>query len=417
MHILFLSSWFPYPPDNGSRLRVFNLIKHLSQEHTLTLLAFSHAGRVGEDRIRAMARYCAAVEAVPLPPFDPNSLRSIVGFLSCQPRSLVARHSERMADLVGVTIEKHPFSLVIASEMTTVPYVAALAGVPKVFEDLELTVLREKYTSQLDVFHRLRYGLMWWKTARFVSHLLGRFDGCTVVSEQELDNVLAILPDCSNVAVIPNGVDLASYGDDFGAPEPNTLIFPGALTYDVNFDAADFFLREVFPRIKARLPDAVIRITGRTDGVPIELLPLDRGVVLTGYLDDVRPAIARSWACVVPLRLGSGTRLKILEAMALGTPVITTRKGGEGLAVTHGEHLLIAEDAEDFARCVVALLHNPDLRDRLSANGRRLVEARYAWAQIGNHFDRFLADVVQDHSQARPYRVRGQWERSREVSR
>jgi sugar transferase (PEP-CTERM/EpsH1 system associated) len=394
--VLFLSSWFPYPPDNGSRIRIFNLIKQLSKEHDITLLSFARDGEVAEERLRMMRQYCSTVQAVPLAPFRPTSLRSILGLFSPRPRSFVDTYSQRMQRLVERAGKEQDFSVVIASEIATAPYAVTLEGLPRILEELQLAAFWEQYTSQSRVGRRLRYGLMWWKTRRFTAHLLRQFDGCTVASQQEQANVLSIVPNCRHVVVVPNGVDLDRYKGRLGTPEPGALVFPGALTYSANFDAMAFFLHQIFPLVKARWPEVVLRITGKTNGVPVDRLPLDERVILTGYLDDVRPAVAQSWACVVPLRVGGGTRLKILEAMALGTPVVSTSKGAEGLEATHGEDILIADTPAEFADAVLRLLDDRALRASLAANGRRLVESRYGWKVIGEKLDQLLRRVVKE---------------------
>jgi glycosyltransferase involved in cell wall biosynthesis len=195
--------------------------------------------------------------------------------------------------------------------------------------------------------------------------------------------------------VVPNGIDLDFYSGHFGTPESGSLIFPGALTYQANFDAMDFFLRRVFPSVKAKCPEVTLRITGRTDEVPVERLPLSERVTLTGYLDDIRPYVTQSWACVVPLRVGGGTRLKVLEAMALGTPVVSTSKGAEGLEVTHGEDILIADTPAEFADAVLRLLDDGALRAKLATNGRRLVEKYYSWETCARKLEQLLYQVVQ----------------------
>jgi glycosyltransferase involved in cell wall biosynthesis len=175
------------------------------------------------------------------------------------------------------------------------------------------------------------------------------------------------------------------------------LVFPGALTYDANFDAMAFFLRKVFPAVKVRQPAVVLRITGKTDGVLVNRLPLDERVILTGYLEDIRPTVAQSWVCVVPLRVGGGTRLKILEAMALGTAVVSTSKGAEGLEVTPGEDILIADEPTEFADAVLCLLDEQALRAKLAVKGRRLVHERYGWEHITKKLEQLLYQVVEEH--------------------
>jgi glycosyltransferase involved in cell wall biosynthesis len=172
------------------------------------------------------------------------------------------------------------------------------------------------------------------------------------------------------------------------------LIYPGALTYHSNLDAMVYFLRESWPIIQKQRPQVRLRITGRTDGVDLARLALTDQVVMTGYLDDIRSAVAQSWICVVPLRAGGGTRLKILESLALGTPVVSTSKGAEGLNLIPGRDILVADEPADFAEAVLNVLQDPVLRETLSRNGRQAVEAKYDWRIIGQQFDDFVETAV-----------------------
>ncbi len=383
MRILFISSWFPYPPDNGSRIRIYNLIKQLAKRHEIVLVSFSR-GPVTEDRIAAMQQHCQSVDVVPLKRFEPAYWRALLGLFSPRPRSFVDTFNALMWNLVKTKAQDN-FDLVILSQIITAPYVSALGTVstPRVFEEAELTVLWEKFAAARHPAARWRYGLSWWKTSRFVARLLRQFDGCTVVSEKESQFVARFLPDHCSMTVVPNGVDVNWYKGDFGEPQGDTLIYTGALTYRANLEAMVYFLRDIFPLIRARRPEATIRITGKTDGVPLHRLPFGDGVELTGFLKDIRPAIAQSRVCVVPLTMGGGTRLKILEAMAAGTPVVSTSKGAEGLKVTTEENILIADQPAEFADAVIQVLSDDVLYRRLQENGYRLVREHYDWTAIG----------------------------------
>lgn len=392
MRILFLSRWFPYPPDNGSRIRVYNLIKQLSQRHDITLISFV-GSKPNEDQVAAMRRYCGAMYSVPHIPFQPQRLKALLGFLSSRPRSFVDTHSTEMVAMVQQISREETFDLALASQIETAPYATLIHSVPRVFEEVELTIIEEQFTSRGGL-RRLRAGLTWWKLSHFARELLHQFDACTVASKQEQTRVLELISDFP-VAIIPNGVDISFCDSHFGAAKPDTLIFSGALTYRANYDAMAFFLRQVFPLIRARRPEVKLYITGRTDGVPLERLPLGEKVVLTGYLEDVRPAVAQSQVCVVPLLTGGGTRLKILEAMALGTPVVSTTKGAEGLEATPGEDILIADEPTAFANAILRLLDDAALRTKLAANGQGLVLERYGWDQIAGKLDQLLHQVVQ----------------------
>lgn len=394
MRVLFLSRWYPYPPDNGARIRVFNLIRQLSRHHEITLLSFVH-DPVSSVCLREMEPYCRAVHMVPYEEFHPTRLKALLGFFSARPRSIVDTYSREMQALVERVSASSSFDVVVASEIDSALYALLLSKTPCVLEEVELTVLYEQFTRRRSLVPRVRYGLMWWKLSQFIVRLLREFRGCTVVSEQERDLLRRIVPRYDSVAIVPNGVDLDSNTGDFGVPWPDTLIYAGALTYQANFDAMEFFLRDIFPTIKARCPNVHLRITGKYDGIPVGRLPLGNGVELTGYLDDIRPAVAQSWACAIPLRVGGGTRLKVLEAMALGTPVVSTSKGAEGLEVIHEENILIADDPGNFAQAVIRLLGDKDLRAKLSANGRRLVEERYSWETCARRLEQVLYQVVE----------------------
>jgi len=151
-----------------------------------------------------------------------------------------------------------------------------------------------------------------------------------------------------------------------------------------------YFLGQVYPRIRQSRSDVRVCITGSTRGLNLGGLPLDDSVVLTGFVEDIRPEIAGAWVAVVPILSGGGTRIKILEAMALGTPVVSTSKGAEGLDAVHEQHILIADDPAAFADCALRLMRDLLLRKRLATNARQLVEERYDWAQIGSRFARLL---------------------------
>src|SRR5262249_51612383 len=173
-------------------------------------------------------------------------------------------------------------------------------------------------------------------------------------SHKEALSVRRAAPNYPHVTVVPNAVKVAAYAGSFGLAEPDSMVFTGALTYAPNLDAARFLVEAVFPKVVQRVPTARLRISGRlSDTTPRSLLATRPGVEFTGHVADIRPVIAQSSVAVVPIRIGGGTRLKILEAMALGTPVVATAKGAEGLDVHHGRELLIADDAPCLAEAVV----------------------------------------------------------------
>ena len=391
LRILFLSRWFPYPPDNGSKIRIFNILRQLSREHRVSLLAFAEStDRVDVETIGALKRYCVDVSVFPYRRFRPVSAGATAGLLSPVPRSLVDTHSVAIAEAVSDRVGRRKCDLVIASQLDMAPYAARTNGVPAILEEVELAGYRDAAIRTGGAARRARSTLTWLKLGSYLRRVLPLLAACTVASEQEARVLQSVVPGYDRVRLIPNAVDLSDYEGDFGVPQSHSMVFAGSMTYSANFDAVRYFLTEVYPLIARAIPDALIRITGRATAEDLSSLPQCTGVEFTGHLEDVRPAIARSWLSVVPLRLGGGTRLKILESMALGTPVVSTSKGAEGLDVTGGEHILIADTPVEFAERVVELMVSWELRARLSAAGNELARSRYSWSVVGDE----LCDLV-----------------------
>jgi len=396
MRILFLSRWFPYPADNGAKLRSAHLIKHLGARHTVDLIAFTSEPVSGE-RLAAARRVCAQVQTVPYRPFQPGRWKALLGYFSPLPRSVVDTFNAEMQRAVAQAARAQAYDVVIASAIDMAPYALTVPDASRVLEELELTKLYDLYREQRRPLDKLRAGWRWRKTARYVAGLLRNLDVCTVVSEREHECVIRAAPGCAPVHVVPNGIDLRA--PDFGLPQPGTLIYSGALTYKVNWEAVEFFLRDVWPRIRAGRPDVRLAVTGQTGGLPLERLPGHEQVTFTGWLPDVREAVARSWVSVAPLLTGGGTRLKILEALALGTPVVSTSKGAEGLDLKPGRDILIADAPDEFAAAVLRVLQDAGLRADLSRNGLRAA-AQYDWERIGPEFCALVEKTARSTSTA-----------------
>lgn len=385
MKLLFVSRWFPYPADNGSRLRVLNLLRELARRHRVHLVSFT-SEPVSAERIEALRPWCETVEVVPYREGSRAGLRYAADLLATTPRSMMAADNPEMRAKLAEVVARVVPDLAIASELGTAPYVAELPVKLRIFEEVEVGVIHGDYVAATGLLRRARLGLTWWKLARYLRVLLRRFHACTVVSPVEEHLVRPLTPPGLDLITVPNAIAYQEYASIVETPEPDTLIYPGALTYHANYDAARFFVAEVLPRIVAARPGVSLRITGGLDGVSLDEVFRSPHVVFTGRLPDVRPAIARSWLVPIPLRVGGGTRLKILEALALGTPVVSTSKGVEGLDLADGEGILRAETPEALADVILRVLGDPALRRDLAQRGRAAVAERYDWAHVGAAF-------------------------------
>jgi glycosyltransferase involved in cell wall biosynthesis len=392
MHILFLSGWFPYPIDNGSKLRVYNLLRGLAQVHDITLLSFYDSPGI-DTNPQELRSLCKQVLAVPLKAFQPDRLKNLFNFFSPTPRLYSDIYSVEMAGRIQEVVSSQEISLVIASQFTAASYAGCFRDVPALFEEVEVGVLYEKYIHAQGIWRRFRHGLTWTKQHRYMKRLIPHFRACTVASERERRLLSRMVPNFEAIEVIPNCINLADYRDISTDPQPDTLIFSGSFRYSANHDAMIWFIQEVMPLIQKEAPNVRLLITGDHCDLP---LPRAKNVVLTGYVEDIRPLIASASISLAPLRIGSGTRLKILEAMALGTPVVSTSKGAEGLDAQPDVHLLIEDTPEKFAEKVLCLLRDPNLSDYIKKNAYQLVREKYDLAAVLPHF----LSIVQRAAQA-----------------
>lgn len=401
MNILFLSAWFPYPVDNGSKIRVHHLLQALADRHRVSLLSFAFETARPEAAVE-LGHSCSSVQAISRNPFERGRIASALRFLSLAP--IVAAPVRDMEQAVRATLAQNSFDVIIASTtvMATYAPMAPHSSALVLEEHNSLTRwMWERYKAQGAAAQRVRCWLSWQKTRYYEARTFSRFGLCTMVSEQDRQATLSMLPGYHGpVVVIPNGVDCGRNHPGLLEPVPNALIFNGALTYSANYDAMQYFLAAIYPLIQARLPDVSLTITGSIEGVDLSALRLDDSVRFCGQVEDIRPLVAGAWVCVVPIRQGGGTRLKILEAIALGTPVVTTTKGAEGLELTPGSEILIADAPDDFAGRVLRLLHDSALREQLVRNARCLVEQRYDWTEIGERF----VEAVEGATMRRPDR-------------
>lgn len=387
MNILFLSGWFPYPSDNGSKLRISSLLKGLASKHEISLLSFADKPEKAIDK-KAAQVYCRDVQVVPWKEYHPENRRARLGFLDLRPRSIVDTFSSEMEQRINQTLATQTYNVVIASQLTTAGYAHMFRGLPALFEEAELGIFFEQFTNAKSIRRKIRHGLTWAKHRRYIANLLRYFRVCTVVSERERKLLRQCAPNFQSTQVIPNCIHLDEYSAPYPSVQPNTLVFTGSFRYFANHEAMVWFLKEVYPRIQAKSPNVRLTITG--DHAELALPPADN-VTLTGFVDNVHPLIASSWVSLAPIQQGGGTRMKILEAMALQTPVVATSKGAEGLDATPDVHLLIADSAEDFSQQVIRLLQDSQLRQRLADNAYRLVKEKYDWAAV---MPRFL-DLVE----------------------
>ena len=399
MRILVLSTWFPYPPDNGAKIRAHYLMRGLAKDHELTVVAFRSPGTETKGYQDLSYDERVQVHPVPVDPFRHVTASAAVRYASLLPVAFWP--SRLMQQTVAHLSAGQRWDAVVAVQTPVAQYALQAGAAPAVIDvDTAFSYqMRERYLTQShSTVERVRNWVSWQKAHWYETRMFRRFRVCTLAASIESDYISKMVQTShTDVEVVPNGVDCQHNQPGLAQTNPAALVFNGAMTYSANFDAMEYFLADIYPHIRRQVNNVSLTITGRTTGVQLSDLKLHESVRLSGYVDDIRPVIARAAVCVVPLRQGGGTRLKILEAMALGTPVVATSKGAEGLEVTPGYDILIADEPAEFAQQVINLLGDGALRHRLATNARHLVERRYDWQQIGRRF----VDLVEAAVEAR----------------
>jgi glycosyltransferase involved in cell wall biosynthesis len=283
---------------------------------------------------------------------------------------------------------------IVQLESSQMAFCAAAAEVPTVLDEHNVEYkLLKRLTAAESSWGRKAFGhLEAAKARREELRAWTQCDGSIFTSAADMAVMRAALPERA-ACVVPNGVDPEYFEPSADEPEPSTVVFTGAINYRPNTDAVSYFLREVMPRLLRLKPSTKFIVVGQ--GAPDWLVRMARdNVVFTGAVRDVRPYLASASVVVAPLRAGSGTRLKILEALAMGKPVVTTTIGCEGLAVVDGEHLCVANDPQQFAEATARLMSDRKLATAVGQLGRSLAEREYSWSVIAQRLEQFHTQLI-----------------------
>jgi polysaccharide biosynthesis protein PslH len=381
MQILFVALSLPFPSVSGHRLRMWSLLKGLAADgHSITLLSFLEPGETVQEPLRAV---CKRIETEPVPGLGGGALDRLRSLVSPIPHGAWRFRSRPLREKLRTLVAGGGFDLVICDGVYNMPNLPDCGSTPVLLnkDDVAHVIFKRFAQVESNPLRRI-YGLIEAaKLRRFERQAGDRVDGLLACSEVDAVLLRELCPDCP-VEVVPNVVDTDHYRPVPGE-QPGVVLFQGSMDWYPNRDGALWFAREVFPHVRRRQPTAVFRIAGRQPAAELrqELEQL-QGVEVRGEVADMRDEIAQAQVCVVPLRIGSGTRLKILEAAALGKPIVSTSLGAEGLDFATGEEIVIAERGPDIAEEVVRLLGNRERREALGAAARRRVEGSYGMGSL-----------------------------------
>jgi len=393
MKILYICHRFPFPPKRGGKIRPFNMIKHLAQQHEVHVCSLARSPAEADEG-KGLREHCAHTECVVVT--EPwQTLRMIARLPLPTPSSMGYFYSPELKARINALHAEHHYDLIFVHCSSVAQYVADISDAVKVLDYGDMD--SQKW---LEYAHYKPFPLnlgYWWegkKMARAERRLASKFDLCTATTRMELGTLRELAPGIAS-DWFPNGVD-----HDFFAPEgdrahaenydADTISFIGRMDYYPNQECMLRFCKEVLPTIQAQRASAKLVIVGADPTPEIRALGKLPGVTVTGSVPDVRPFVRRSALMVAPLAIARGTQNKILEALAMGVPVITSSLAADGVDCVAGEHLLVADSSDAIASSALGLMQNPSERQRLSVAGRARMLSHHHWPQSMQRLDGIL---------------------------
>lgn len=393
-HILFLTPQLPYPPEQGTAIRNYNLLVQVARRHKVALLSFVE-GEESPVNLGALRELCDPLITIPAPR-RPSSARLRTLLASSDPDMAHRLDSPAFAQALRALLFEHTFDVVQIEgiELASYGFLAqqwrGVHAPAIVFDDHNAEYVLQRRALETDRRHPKRWPaaiyslLQWRRLAEYERRVCRTASAVLAVSRTDALALGALAADIRPV-VVPNGVDVERYRPyqpDVLSLQHPAVVFTGKMDFRPNVDAMLWFHRQVWPRVLAQMPEAHAYVVGKNPHPRLAPLMADATVTVTGHVPDIMPYFGGADVYVVPLRIGGGTRLKVLEAMSAGLPIVSTTLGIEGIDLVPGEHAVLADRPAEYADAVVALLHNPERARALGTAARRLAAEHYDWQQI-----------------------------------
>jgi glycosyltransferase involved in cell wall biosynthesis len=390
MKILWVKTDFLHPTTRGGQIRTLEMVRQLHRRHEVHYVAFEDPAH--PEGLARSSEYCSAAHPVPFEPIPKQSIRFggqlLAGLFSPIPVAGMRWRSSAMLETIDRLLATHRFDAKVCDFLFPSINIKDLRGWTLFQHNVESVIWERHAESGRTWAHRAYFGLQAKRMFEWEKAVCQKASQVVAVSEVD-ERTMQTRFGVHNISSVPTGVDLGYFERPDGAAAGHDLVFVGSMDWLPNVDGMHWFLDEVFPLICARKPGCRLAIVGRQP--PASLLALQsEHITVTGTVPDVRPFLWQSYVSIVPLRIGGGTRLKIFEAMAAGTAVVSTTIGAEGLPVTHGDTIRIADSAQNFAAECLELLENRQSREQIAAEALGLLRAKFSWEQVTASFERAL---------------------------
>jgi len=398
MKILWVKAGGLVPPDTGGKIRSYHILRELARDHSITF--FSFYGAHANDSHSQLEQTFERVITISLNLPEPKSFRELCNYglrlLTLEPYNISKYCRPNVRRALRRLLEQERFDAMVCDFVIAAGSVPWDLPTPKILFTHNVESVIWKRHCQV-ARNPLWKALSWqeWRTMQAAERkYLQQADHVLTVSEDDRRS-FARLVDAAKLSVVPTGADTEFFTPTKEPETPNSLVFTGSMDWLPNEDGVIYFMNEILPFIRQGVPEVSLTIVGRNPSQRLRDLAAGiANVHLTGWVEDIRPFLSQAAVCVVPLRIGGGTRLKIFEAMSMEKAIVSTTIGAEGLPVRPEEHLLIADEPAEFAKSTLALLRDVERRRSMGISARELVVRNYSWRMVAKQFADTLAEVV-----------------------
>ena len=395
MNILFLAHRIPYPPTKGDKIRSFHEIRFLSQRHNISLVCLAD----DENDLqysRDLEEYCQSVDVVYLSP-RLAKLRALCYLPSKIPLSLPYFFSKQLQTIVDQKLREECFDVIFVYSSSMAQYVEHVHGVPRVMDFVDIDSDKwTQYAKHTSFPYSVVYRSEGRRLRAYEASVAKSFAHSLLVSPKEAEDFRALVSSEAIVSSVSNGIDLQMFKPSQEPYNPHRLTFVGAMDYFANVETMLYFVQEILPFIQQAIPEVMLYIVGSKPPVEItRLAEHHANIIVTGFVDKIQPYMEKTAVFVAPMRIGRGINNKILEAMAMGVPVVSSSLGFDGIPGIPGQDLFVEDEPEAFASQVVRLMKEPDLRKQFSLRGRQVVEAHCDWESNLKYLEAILLQLVQ----------------------
>lgn len=399
MHILQITPQYPYPPDSGGRVSIYNYIRYISRHHKITLLSFVNEEAI--PHIHGLEAYCENIYTVPVR-VGTSMFSMLKNVVSSLPYTMEKFASDEMRETVRRVTASNGIDLVQIDHLHMAQYIEDIpSDLPVILreQNVETTIMKRLSQQARNPFVKTYSTLQARRLHRYEATFCEKFDRCVAITDVDRASLQHMAPN-AKVETIVSGVDTEQFEPaDFDIePQPFRMVTTGDYGWLPTADGLTYLIRDIYPLIREKIPEATLSVVGRNPPSSATRMAQNNGIEILGRVEDVRPEILRGALFVVPTRIGSGIRLKILEAMALQRPVVSTSVGCEGIEAMPDEHILVADDPVSFADAVVRLLLHPDQAQKQAQKALQLIKDHYAWTAIAGQFCRLYETVKEERT-------------------